>query len=179
VEVLEPSVGTVYGDQQDIVFRWTPTSSAVIVYVLDAVPNEWSKLADDVIWGFAAPPSSVSAASWSMGETVTNGHWTAGAPVAPVNIPLYFVIEEVSGGNLVGLSALVPFVVGPWPDVGSPCNENDAVPDECNNPSLPPQLCQNGLCRRLCASNADCMAGTTCADTVWVASIGGSIRYCQ
>jgi hypothetical protein len=181
IEVLIPSIGTTFSDQSQIKFAWAAPNDSVIVYVLDAIPEDWADLQKSEIWGYEAQMGSSNSVTWSMGSTISGGQWNNGPPIVPTNMALYVLVEEVGSGETTGVSDLVPFVVGDgWPEVNSPCSPLAAVPDNCDNPSRQPQLCYDGSCRALCASDADCGGGGgTCGSAIWNPVVGGTIRYCQ
>jgi hypothetical protein len=176
IAIQEPSSTTTYGDQSQIVFRWTATGTPVILLAFVTTPANWQSAAQDAIWGDVIADGSASAASWNDGQTITGGNWSTGAPMVATNTPYYLVIEAVRGGGYVGVSDVVPFVVGPWPEPGDACTTTGTIPDGCDNPGRPPQACDNGVCRTLCASDADCPSASACGTAT--AYGGGSVRFC-
>lgn len=72
--------------------------------------------------------------------------------------PLYFVVQEVRGGQLLALSTPSPFRVGSsWLALYNPCSDHNVLSGCCQNPERP-QIYWEGFCRLLCASHADCSA---------------------
>jgi hypothetical protein len=178
IDVIQPSTTTTYNNQNQIVFKWAPTGTPVILFVLNGIPDDLSNATNFVIWGDVVADISVSSVSWNMGQAVTSdGVWQPGVPTAVTSQALYLLVEAVRGGKVVGLSNLIPFAVGAWPEVGDACSSTGSLPDKCDNPGRSPQMCSNGVCRRLCASDGDCPTGSTCGSAS--AYGGGSVRICS
>lgn len=113
-----------------------------------------------------------TSAHWSDGATREDGGWSRPPSPPPHDTALYAVIAAYNGAQLSAVSSVLEFRVGSaWPDVGAYCGDDgadggdpsDAAQSTCDSP-VRSLVCQGGMCRLLCASNADCQdqAGQRC-----------------
>lgn len=155
--VQAPEPGQVFGDGEDIVFRWSPVDALVLVQVLDTIPSDAAELRAHLLWGADARDRTDPAVSWSEGHRIVDGAWQTRPGAPPTDRTLYLLVQALNGDELLGVSPLVPFRVGganPWPSPGAVCAVLGA-PGDCDHPARP-QACVRGRCRILCGSHADC-----------------------
>jgi hypothetical protein len=176
VVVREPTETTSYPDASSIVFEWNPTGTPVIILVLNQVPADFAHLLDAAVWGFAGSSESALGVHWDQGKSIVNGQWVDASAPVPADSVLYLIVQAVHDANLVAVSGLVPFVVGPrWPEAGDPCSDSPWARDGCDNPARTPQVCFDGLCWTACASDADCPPTVRCGEPI---AKGGLLRLC-
>jgi hypothetical protein len=182
IAVTAPAVGQIFSTEAELAFAWSDTGAPTIALVFDAPPANVEAL-DNARWGEAIAAGGT--AEWAHGHEIMNGVWRAAPGSAPLGSPLYFVVEALSHGALVAISAPIPFAVGGgWKQPFDPCTQEDAVPGDCENPAQP-QGCHLHRCQVVCASQRDCDAhaeteGLACGLPV---PIGGdprpTTRFCQ
>ena len=165
IAVTTPTAGQLFASQEDLHFTWSDTGAPTIALVFDLPPIDVEAL-DNARWGEAV--ASGNQANWANGHAIANQVWQSSPGTPPKHEPLYFVVEALSEGKLVALSAAVPFsVAGGWKQPFDACTREGEVPGDCENPTFP-QACHRHRCEVLCASQRDCEAhaetqGLACA----------------
>lgn len=138
--------------------RWDGNLGATsIALVLTALPPNLSQILTTAVWGRVLPADADPVVRWEDGVAIQNGVWLQSSAAVPSG-PLYFVVQAVRRGQLLGISLPIPFRLNSaWPALGAHCTDNNVLPGSCTNPARP-QICLGGVCRQLCASHVDCAA---------------------
>ncbi len=142
--VTAPASGTVFASEADLQFSWTDPGAPVLAMVYEIAPRTLADLGD-AIWGAALTIRTT--AGWSEGHAIAGGVWSANPGVAPTATPLYFLVEALRDGEVVGLSQTVVFQVGDggWKQPGDACAADGTIAGECFNAAIP-QACLQGQC---------------------------------
>ncbi|WP_342375217.1 hypothetical protein NVS55_28475 [Myxococcus stipitatus] len=157
VEVVSPRAGQQFESATDFSVSWKGLSRDAIILILRAPPTHSQDLREFAIWGASRPASSVPVVCLGDGVEILEGTWGQASASLPQDRPLYLVVQLVDGPTLVAASRPIPFILGKgWLEAGERCDEDELGPGACENPSTP-QACIENRCRRLCASDRDCV----------------------
>ncbi len=158
VELLRPKFGDEVAQADALTLEWLPQEKTSIVLVMKRLPMHFGELLQAAIWGRMLAAGATAKSTFAEGHAIVDGKWQKASPTIPVGQPLYAVVQTVGGGQLTGVSAVVPFIVGgKWPAAGSVCPvaADGDIMGPCANP-VHLQQCIDGTCKRVCLSNADC-----------------------
>jgi hypothetical protein len=157
-------------------FEWRQTNSAVLLRVLDRVPDSDEAFEQATKWGLTKQKGASPRASWSDGFIHDKSGWVNATPDAPDPGVYQFVVLAVSSDGVLRASPFVAFTVGDrlFKEPGDDCAA-DGKPDACANPGQA-LSCYQEHCRRLCGSSSDCDADTErCSAPL---SVVDSRRFC-
>lgn len=178
--LLRPQLYETVQDSSALVFEWTPPPDdgwSMLIVTTRIVLTE-SDIARAAKW-YAYIPNKLAgptdhAATWSDG---VGPDGEAGTPPDALPPGMYYAtVLHMREGAPTSASAQVPFRVGPWPDVGAPCDDALDRFAGCERPDRP-QACFESECRVLCLSHDDC------ADHLGVSNLCGlpdaqNFRFC-
>jgi hypothetical protein len=154
VQVLSPEAGQRFASQGAIEFRYRPLTRSTMLIVTRGVPDSQRSLTERAIWWGFSQDLAQTTLSWDAGNGLAGDKVDLPVPAAPLDEPLFLVVEAYERRVLVGVSAAIPFAVGkPWPARNDPCDPS--APLSCSNPNEA-LACMLGVCMRVCASYADC-----------------------
>lgn len=171
VNLSSPRPGDGFPDEKALVIEWTTTGTSVIVLVLSGAPSTIDAIRRHAVWGAVVPLGGRNRVTWAEGYAIReDGVWDdRPGSAAPRSGDLFVLVQAVKRGKLIAVSQLVPFRVGgAFARAGETrCLDEGALPGSCWHPVVL-QRCTDGLCRALCASDANCEAllgvGRRCLD---------------
>lgn len=158
IEISSPTAGRIFENQDDILFSWDPQQFGVVLLVLDAPATSVQVMRQSAIWTAGVSAEAEASAAWSDGVGRLGSEWLSQPTPVPVETTLYFALVAYDGSEIRAASKVVPFRVASdgWPaSSGDPCSNEGELRGDCDAPNAT-MVCQAGLCRVLCLSNADC-----------------------
>jgi hypothetical protein len=157
VDVQQPFSGQEFATDADVVIRWTPRNTPMILLALGELPQSSSGMLEAAVWGVLLRADSAPAVAWASGKAILGGAWQQEVAPAPRNKPLYLVAQSVQTGELEAVSAAIPFAVGQgWKRPDDACQDEGVIAGSCGTPRRT-QQCVAGKCRTVCGSDADCI----------------------
>ncbi|WP_437278363.1 hypothetical protein WME90_45300 [Sorangium sp. So ce375] len=167
-------------DIRQLRIQWQSVDAPVIAVLLDAVPTSEDEFRSHAVWAGSRRAEDVPYLAWEDGfkvvpevePTETSMSWT---PLPTDYAPsgrLFLVLQALERGELTAISDLIEIAVDkPFLAAGARCKSAPGEGSECDRPDAP-QVCWQGSCREVCASDRDCPRTKPCEPP------RGGIRLC-